>query len=64
MTASDAMERENKIERQLKDASKEIEELRGKLSQGPRQNHVLLPMRKRNVSLLPLLQAQPALVTQ
>jgi hypothetical protein len=37
MTASDAMERENKIERQLKDAAKEIEELRGKLSQGPRQ---------------------------
>ena len=37
MTASDAMERENEIERQLKDAAKEIEELRGKLSQGPRQ---------------------------
>jgi hypothetical protein len=37
MTASDAMERENKIERQLKDAAKEIEALRGKLSHGPRQ---------------------------
>ena len=43
MTASDAMERENKIERQLKDAAKEIEELRGKLSQGPRQTINITP---------------------
>jgi hypothetical protein len=38
LTASDAMERENRIERQLKDAEKEIEELRRKLSQGEKQS--------------------------
>lgn len=37
MTASDAMERENKTERQLKETERTVEELRRKLSQAERQ---------------------------
>ena len=38
VAASDAMETEIKMERQLRDAEKELEELRRKLSQGERQS--------------------------